>query len=145
MLIGVSYVIVLVSLGVLGWLAHQRNLEAARREAEEMFQRGKRSTDPKQAVKWYRKAADKGDASAMVVLGYRYYNGEGVAKDPTEAVRWWRRAADKGNASAMFNLGWRYANGQGVAKDPKEAVRWWRRAADKGHSGAKMTLERLGR
>ena len=37
--------------------------------------------DYTEAVKWYRKAAEQGNATAQSNLGHRYYNGEGVAKD----------------------------------------------------------------
>ena len=71
-------------------------------------------------MRWYRLAAEQGDASAQYNLGGMYANGEGVLKDEAEAVRWYRMAANQGNASAQYNLGAMYANGRGVLKD--EAV-----------------------
>ena len=47
-----------------------------------------------EAVKWFRKAADKGHAEAQFNLGGCYKRGEGVAKDLTEAARWYRKAAE---------------------------------------------------
>jgi hypothetical protein len=70
-------------------------------------------------VRWYRKAADQGDADAQNNLGAMYGNGEGVAKDDAEAVKWFRKAADQGNASAQLNLGMRYDNGWGVAENDR--------------------------
>ena len=96
--------------------------------------------DYKEAVKWYRLAADQGDASAQFNLGVMYDNGQGVAQDYKEAVKWYRLAADQGFASAQFNLGVRYANGQGVAQDYKEAVKWYRLAADQGDAAAQNNL-----
>ena len=58
-----------------------------------------------EAVKWYRLAADQGDASAQYNLGVMYANGQGVPQNHAEAVKWYRLAADQGNASAQFNLG----------------------------------------
>ncbi len=52
--------------------------------------------DPKEAVKWYRKAADQGHAGAQHNLGWMYANGEGGERDPKEAVKWYRKAADQG-------------------------------------------------
>ncbi|MBO7321300.1 MAG: sel1 repeat family protein, partial [Bacteroidales bacterium] len=57
-----------------------------------------------EAVKWYRKAADKGHLDAQYNLGNRYYNGEGVEKNYTEAVKWYRKAADKGHSNAKNTL-----------------------------------------
>jgi hypothetical protein len=49
-----------------------------------------------EAIKWYRKAADKGFEPACFNLGLKYDNGQGVAQDFTEAVRWYRKAAYQG-------------------------------------------------
>ena len=68
-----------------------------------------------EAVKWYRKAADQGDASAQYNLGRMVASGQGVRQDYVEAVKWYRKAADQGDASACFNLGLMYSNGQGTA------------------------------
>jgi len=57
-----------------------------------------------EAMRWYRKAADKGDADAMFNIGVLYDNGEGVKQDYIEAMRWYRKAADKGDADAKAAL-----------------------------------------
>jgi TPR repeat protein len=54
----------------------------------------------KQAVEWYRKAADQGDASGQYNLGGIYNNGLGVPQDYTAAARWLRKAADQENDDA---------------------------------------------
>ena len=54
--------------------------------------------DYAEAVKWYRKAADQGDAFAQYNLGVMYDNGEGVPQDQAEAVKWYRKAAEQGDA-----------------------------------------------
>jgi TPR repeat protein len=81
--------------------------------------------DEVEAVRWYRKAADQGDAGAQSNLGFCYANGTGVAKDEVEAVRWYRKAADQGDAGAQSNLASCYAYGKGVAKDEIEACAYW--------------------
>jgi TPR repeat protein len=55
-------------------------------------------------VKWYRKAAEQGDAFAQNNLGYMYQYGYGVTKDYAEAVKWYRKAAEQGDADAKANL-----------------------------------------
>ena len=45
-----------------------------------------------EAVKWYRKAAEQGDADAQNSLGYYYERGEGVAKDLGKAIEWYRKS-----------------------------------------------------
>jgi TPR repeat protein len=76
--------------------------------------------------------AEQGDANAQSDLGFRYANGEGVAKNLLEAVKWFRKAANQGLAEAQYNLGNSYLKGEGVAKDAVEAVKWFRKAADQG-------------
>ena len=103
----------------------------------------------REAVGWYRKAAEQGHAQAQYALGVMYANGPrfvclyrcGVARDDTEAVVWYRKAAEQGNADAQNNLGVMYATGRGVSRNDAEAVAWYRKAADQGHAKAQTTLE----
>ena len=74
-------------------------------------------------MKWYRLAAEQGNASAQYNLGVRYANGEGVPQDDAEAVKWYRLAAEQGDASAQYNLGVRHANGEGVPQQIKTMPR----------------------
>jgi TPR repeat protein len=53
--------------------------------------------DSAQAVSWYRKAADAGDADGMYQLGIMYQN---VTPDYAQAMSWYRKAADAGNTMA---------------------------------------------
>jgi TPR repeat protein len=98
--------------------------------------------DHDEAVKWYRKAAEQGDANAQFILGARFMQGQG-AKDSVEAVKWWREAAEQGNASTQFVIHEAPSEVEGVAKDPVEAVKWYRKAAEQGHTYAREQVERL--
>jgi hypothetical protein len=60
--------------------------------------------DDKEAVKWYRLAAEQGDATAQYNLGLMYYEGQGVPQDNKEAVKWWRLSAGQRDEYAQFNL-----------------------------------------
>ena len=60
--------------------------------------------DYEEAVKWYRLAADRGNADAQCNLGQMYYEGEGVPQDYNEAVNWFQLAADQGNGDAQEAL-----------------------------------------
>ena len=57
-----------------------------------------------EAVKWYRLAAEQGDAAAQYNLGVCYYNGDGVAKNRDTAIRWWKKAAAQGDSTAQETL-----------------------------------------
>ena len=52
--------------------------------------------DDAEAVKWYRKAAKHGLATAQFYLGVRYANGEGVPEDYVRAFAWFNLAAAQG-------------------------------------------------
>jgi TPR repeat protein len=93
--------------------------------------------DFKEAVKWYRKAADQGDAYAQNNLGNMYDEGQGVEQDFKEAVKWYQKAADQGDAMAQFNLGAMYCNGQGVEQNYVTGYAWWNIAAANGDQDAK--------
>jgi len=109
-----------------------------------MYETGKGVTkDYAEALKWYRKTADQGDANAQSNLGLMYSNGKGVTKDYAEALEWFRKAADQGNSFAQYNIGAMYHEGQGVTKDRVEAIKWLRKAADQGHQKAKDALQRV--
>ena len=107
------------------------------------YGRNGKTKDYAEAVKWYRKAAEQGNADAQYSLGYCYYKGRGVAKDCAEAVRWIRKAADQGNIDAQCNLGYFYYSGEGVTKDLDKAKELLRKAAAQGNQMAKDKLEEL--
>ena len=98
------------------------------------------SKDYAEAVKWYRKTAEQGNASAQFSLGYCYKNGQGVTQDYAEAVKWYMKAAEQGYARAQCNLGLCYEKGQGVSQDFAEGVKWYKKAAEKGNAPAQYNL-----
>ena len=55
----------------------------------------------KEAVKWYREAAEQGEADAPLYLGFMYANAKGVPKDWAKAYSWWILAADQGEEMAV--------------------------------------------
>ena len=60
--------------------------------------------DYKEAVKWFRLAADQGDADAQINLGFRYASGEGVTQDYVRAHMWLNISASSGDKNAEENL-----------------------------------------
>jgi len=89
-----------------------------------------------EAVKYYRKAAELGNADAQSTLGCLYDHAEGVRRNYAEAAKWYRKAAEQGNNVAQNNLGTLYYNGQGVKRNYSEALKWFRKAADHGNAAA---------
>jgi TPR repeat protein len=96
--------------------------------------------DDVEAIRWYRRAADKGYADAQVYLGLMYDSGNGVPADPAQAARWFRKAADQGSAKGEFNLAVSYQDGAGVPQDAAQAALWYRKAAEQGLASAQNNL-----
>ena len=89
-----------------------------------------------EAVKWYRKAAEQGYASAQTKLGGVLFTGRGVPKDDKEAVKWYRKAAEQGDSSAQFCLGVVFLNNAEL-KDNVTSYAWTDIAAANGYANAK--------
>ena len=92
------------------------------------------------AVKWYRKAAEQGHATAQCNLEICYATGDGVAENLKEAVKWYSKAAEQGHAAAQNYLGVCLHEGKGVEKNYEEAVIWYRKAAEQGYATAQNNL-----
>ena len=99
--------------------------------------------DYQEAVKWYRKAAEAGDAYAQFKLGTCYYYGRGVNQDYAEAANWYRTAANQGDVDAEQGLGFMYDMGQGVPQDYVEAYKWDNLAAAQGDKYASYNRDAL--
>ncbi|MDR2292925.1 MAG: SUMF1/EgtB/PvdO family nonheme iron enzyme [Prevotellaceae bacterium] len=93
-----------------------------------------------EAAKWYRKAAEQGDATAQCDLGTLYQEGRGVSKDYDEALKWYHKSAAQGFATAQYEIGNMYHFGQGVLTDHVEAIKWYYKAAEQGLKEAQYNL-----
>jgi TPR repeat protein len=54
-------------------------------------------------MKWATLAAEQGNATAHLLLGYMYANGQGVIQDNVYAHMWWDIAASSGDKEASKN------------------------------------------
>jgi uncharacterized protein len=75
--------------------------------------RGVRENDA-EALKWFRRAADQGNASAQCKAGFMYLVGRGTTQDDNEAVKYFQMSADQGNADGQYLLGIMFRTGKGV-------------------------------
>ena len=108
-----------------------------------------------QAVYWFRKAAEQGDADAQYVLGNIYYYGHGPLSmklimgghnsQVAQAALWYRKAAEQGDADAQNALGDLYDSDQGGLQDYEQAAVWYRKAAEQGDADAQESLGDLYR
>ncbi|GAE01396.1 hypothetical protein CBO05C_1086 [Clostridium botulinum B str. Osaka05] len=99
-----------------------------------------REQNYKEAMYWYKKASDKGNATSMSNIGFMYYNGKGVEQDYKKAIEWYSKASQAGNFTAMGNIGFMYYNGQGVKQDYKKAMYWYKKSYKEGNSGVMRNI-----
>ena len=90
-----------------------------------------------EAMVWYKKAAENGNAKAQWHLGARYFAGWGVKKDLSQAEYWFRKSAEQGDAGGQHGLGGCYH----AKHDFVNAKHWLEKAAAQGHADAKSALE----
>ncbi len=94
----------------------------------------------RQAIRWYRLAAEEGNSFAATSLGVVYLYGTRVPRDVPLAVRWLRSAANAGDDHAQNVLGVLYCIGHGVTADPARAKLWWQASVAHGNKDARLHL-----
>ena len=107
------------------------------------------------AVKWYIKAAEMGNADAQVNLGCFYHFGTAVPQDLSvedrhaKALEWFTKAAQQGHAGAQYLAANALYNNRGAppnmtAKDRQaQALYWYKKSAAQGDEGAKEELAQI--
>ena len=99
---------------------------------------------PKQAFRWYSRAALAGDPEGQNNLGACFEHGLGCQQSYAKAVKWYRLSAAKQVGTASMNLGYCYLRGKGMPQDRREALRLLRLAVRQGEPKAAEELEQLG-
>lgn len=117
--------------------AEKGDAEAAYWVANAYWNGEKVKRDPVIAMRWYRQAAEGGQAKAAANLGVAYMNGEaGFKVDLVEARRWLTKGAEGGAVNGMLALALIYGEGRGVAVDKQASHRWRLKAAEAGDAEA---------
>jgi TPR repeat protein len=98
----------------------------------------------KQAIAWYRKAAEQGSIPGEMHLAALFRDGgKGFPRDMEQAAAWYRKAAEQGDVTAQATLGVLYSIGQGVPHNDVEAYFWLDLAASvKGPNQDKYAANR---
>ena len=105
---------------------------------EDDFYRGVaeyRARNYAEAVSWFNKAAEQGEADAQFLLGRMYYDGNSISQDYVEAYKWFSIAAVNGVPVAP-----RYRDGiaesmsaEQIAEGAKRSVEWLEKFGHKNH------------
>lgn len=97
--------------------------------------------DDAEAYKWYRMAADKGNAFAMNAIGEMTEKGKGIAHNDGEACKWYEKAADAGNPDAIIPTARCYDLGKTGKPDKAAAAKWFAKASLMGLPEAEAWIE----
>lgn len=111
--------------------------------AAEMLRCGREpflTQQPERGMEFLRRAAQLGDAYAMLEYARCYEEGAGVGKDPGQARAWYLQAAEAGNSEACLHAGCMLLEGIGGAASPQQAVALLETAAADGHTEAAYYL-----
>jgi TPR repeat protein len=109
----------------------------------EMYERGEELPhDLGESVKWYRKAAERGDPDARIALAIVLIK----RKDPqdyAEARGWCEQSAKRNENRGQYCLALIYHHGLGVERDIDRATKMYRQAARLGNALAMQTLGQI--
>jgi TPR repeat protein len=97
------------------------------------------------AVNWYEKAAELGDAGAMHELGWIFFGAHDISgrrfQDYSKAAVWFQKAAGLNYVPALTQLGNMYNHGSfGLPEDHEKAAQLYLRAAQAGNARAMNNL-----
>lgn len=98
------------------------------------------SSNQKDALVWYKKAADLGDRNALYQLGLLSETGVATKLDYADAMNYYEQASNKGNLSAKLALARMYQYGLGVTKDPQKAREIYKELAARDNAYAQYQL-----
>jgi uncharacterized protein len=96
-----------------------------------------------EAAKWFKRAAEQGDASGQYRFSRMLMLGRGIERNFKDGCKWCKLAAEQGVAFAQNFIGEAYFYGDwsiNVKQNFQEAIRWWKLAADQGDSMAQFNL-----
>lgn len=94
--------------------------------------------DHREAVRWYRAAADSGSPTALAYMGWFHEHGLGVPQDGDKAIVWYRRAVEAGAEQYILHLAWLHMDGKLVQRDRGQAERWFREGIERGMPEARL-------
>jgi len=97
------------------------------------------------ALKWWRKAADRGEPMSQANLSLSYYRGMGVKKNYETAFKFGEASAKQNHTYGMHHLGMLYFKGHGVARNQEKAHELWAKCAEMGDPWCQIQIGRLYR
>jgi len=125
-------------------LSSNETVSVSQMTAEALWEKGKSFSAADKysdALYWYERAAQKGNADAAYEIGLIYDHALSDTYDPVMALRWYKLAADEKNTLAIQRLaGFSLHGAAGVPKDPKKTVELLEYAYSLGNSDVAFGL-----
>lgn len=84
--------------------------------------------------------ATQGNADAMLELGERLVQGQGIDANVEAGLAWLHKAADAGKTEAWYDIGFVYSNGLTGKPDMTEAMKNFQKGADLGNADCQTSL-----
>ncbi|MCM1133039.1 MAG: sel1 repeat family protein [Ruminococcus flavefaciens] len=94
----------------------------------------------KEAVKWYKLSAEKGNSEAQFSLGWCYHFGDGIVRDYKKAFEWYTKSAEQGDEAGKYGLASIYLLGSGATKNLKKAFDLYKESAENDYLAAEYKL-----
>lgn len=119
------------------------SIESKSSIAEDNYLKGWQNynSNPEEAVKYFKKAANQGHAKAQYELAGMYFLGRGVTINNTQGTFWLQKAAMQGLSKAQHNLAYNYHHGKnGVKKNYIKAFEWYKKAAVQGEAKSQNSI-----
>ncbi len=88
-----------------------------------------------EAIGWYSRAVENGDAKSAERIAFFYERGLGRSKDLDKALSWHLKGAQLGDFQSQIAYAAALRNGEVLARNEREAFRWYAKAAaQRGYS-----------
>lgn len=82
-----------------------------------------------EAINWYSRAVENGDAKSADRIAFFYERGIGRPKDLKKALAWHRKGAQLGDFQSQIAYAAALRSGEVLTRDERESFRWYARAA----------------
>ena len=94
----------------------------------------------KKAFYWFKQAASRGHALAMVRLVLAYQNGQGTSKDETKALEWLQKAVNLNNPEAQVLMAKKIMQGSDKKTELDKGIKLLKSAAKQNSAQANFIL-----
>lgn len=93
--------------------------------------------------KWLAEAAKLENPEAIMKIGEKYMEGDGVEKNPRRGLRYLERSADLGYAEAQYLYGFFLSSGTEIERDLAKGMDYLEKAEKQNHDHATLLLKNL--